>query len=331
MIMKINASFNKWSGVVAVPTAASSSGVHVVPKVGSLRLVCEHEDCAHTSLVFSNAGTLARHESTHGVLTTVRQAKRTRRSYTVRFKANAVMHLHASMLRMCVPCGSYILDTESSSKCPSCDQPCKSRVKHEYIVADEIGISKGLLSKWKAKSDMWLSLPINQHGKRKGHAGPEVAFPVEEEALFCSFTNMRKCIGLPVDGYWLQAEMLDLVEHTHGANHGFTPTSQWANAWCRRWKVSGQMKSEKKYLAPEERVGSLDHFHADLAYLQRTHTQRCPVWGAFRPEDIWNADHIPLPFTVNYKRSLNNGRARCTPGTQTRNAHTRPQLEITAG
>ena len=31
----------------------------------------------------------------------------------------------------------------------------------------------------------------------------------------------------------------------------------------------------------------------------------CPYWGAYPPDRIWNADHIPAPFCVNLKRSLN--------------------------
>ena len=30
-----------------------------------------------------------------------------------------------------------------------------------------------------------------------------------------------------------------------------------------------------------------------------------PIWGAYPPDKIWNADHIPAPFSVNVERSLN--------------------------
>jgi hypothetical protein len=33
--------------------------------------------------------------------------------------------------------------------------------------------------------------------------------------------------------------------------------------------------------------------------------QVCPIWGAFPPDRIWNADHVPAPFAVNMRKSLN--------------------------
>jgi RNA polymerase subunit RPABC4/transcription elongation factor Spt4 len=266
--------------------------------------VCTHERCRHRPH-FSNAGALARHESTHGVVAVVRQKKRTRRSYSVRFKSNSLRHLWASMLKVCDPCSRFVLETHSSDQCPSCGERCVSRVKYEYIVADELGIDKSMLSRWKSEAEQWLNAP-SENGfldKLKRHDGRALTFPVEEEALFCSFTNMRKCVGLPVDCYWLQAEMLELVEQTRGPDHGFAPSNQWAHMWCKRWGVTSQMKNEKKHTSAEERRGSLDRLHVNLAYVQSSLPQRCPIWGAFRPCDMWNADHVPLPFVVNYLAS----------------------------
>jgi hypothetical protein len=78
-----------------------------------------------------------------------------------------------------------------------------------------------------------------------------------------------------------------------------------------RCNISSQMRTEKKHKSAEERLVQIEQFHWDLQMVQRAHPQVCPIWGAFPPAKIWNADHIPLPFSVNLKRSLNTKGSDC--------------------
>lgn len=83
-----------------------------------------------------------------------------------------------------------------------------------------------------------------------------------------------------------------------------------------------------RYKSVEERLILIEEFHETIYHIQNTFpevlmhivsyltrsalnhsyticTQQDPVWGAFPPQNIWNADHIPAPFCINLKRSLN--------------------------
>ena len=175
---------------------------------------------------------------------------------------------------------------------------------HQYMVADELGISHGLLSQWKSKSDRFVAQVAKLGALRKVHDGPRRALHAEEEALYMSFINKRKNIGFPIDHFWLMAEMYSVLTHTRGPDHGITLSKGWVSSWTKRYNVSSQMRTEKKYKSAIERKPIIDQFHIDLAYVQRLMPQVCDIWGAYPPKNIWNADHVPLPFIVNLTRSL---------------------------
>jgi hypothetical protein len=58
-----------------------------------------------------------------------------------------------------------------------------------------------------------------------------------------------------------------------------------------------------------DRISAIKEFHYNIYQLQNSAlfdlSQCSPEWGLYPPSHIWNADHVPLPFCVNLKRSLN--------------------------
>lgn len=173
------------------------------------------------------------------------------------------------------------------------------------MVADELGISSGLLSQWKARSDQFIAQAANLGSVRKVHDGTPRQYQLEEEVLYMSFINKRQNIGFPIDHFWLRSEMNTILTHTRGPNHGAKLSKGWLNSFTALYNISSQLKTEKKKKSALERKPLIDQFHTDLMLIQRIMPQVDPVWGAYPPTNIWNADHVPLPFIVNFKRSLN--------------------------
>jgi hypothetical protein len=109
----------------------------------------------------------------------------------------------------------------------------------------------------------------------------------EEDALYCAFIHMRKNCGFPIDGYWLRAEMSDLLICRYGPDHGFRLSNGWLTNFLVRYNITDQLRTEKKYQSALERKHVVDQFFVDLRYLQTGLPQVCPVWGAFPPENQW--------------------------------------------
>lgn len=87
--------------------------------------------------------------------------------------------------------------------------------------------------------------------------------------------------------------------------HGERVSKGWLWRFCLRYGIASKMKTDKKTFNVEERWGEIAKFHQDILYTQRSMPQVCPEWGAYPPLFIWNADHVPAPFAINCKRSLN--------------------------
>ena len=113
------------------------------------------------------------------------------------------MYLRMSLLLICMLCGTCVPENSPSPVCLKCGGVCRTRVPHQYMVADELGISHGLLSQWKSKSDRFVAQVAKLGALRKVHDGPRRALHAEEEALYMSFINKRKNIGFPIDHFGL--------------------------------------------------------------------------------------------------------------------------------
>ena len=56
-----------------------------------------------------------------------------------------------------------------------------------------------------------------------------------------------------MDCYWLRSEFLQLL-NTHHPGHEFRFSNGWLSGFCRRYLISNQMSTEKKYKSVEERL-----------------------------------------------------------------------------
>lgn len=235
-----------------------------------------------------------------------RKKKRKRFSYTLRFKSNCVAALREGLLPFCVSCANFHAADDFSTECLCGQQNCKPRVKYAYEVADEWGISPSLLSKWNNKQEIFFKLAEDRPKMQKLHSGTHPCFPSEEKTLYRRFIKRRKTQGLTVDSYWIRAEFKDILDNKFGKDkYQFNFSNGWVCNFLIRHRISNQMRTEKKYKSAMERLTIINEFHFSLAHIQRNHTQKCPIWGAYPPSNTWNADHVPMPFCVNLTRSLN--------------------------
>jgi hypothetical protein len=180
---------------------------------GLTTVCCTHAQCTSRKRTFVNAGALAMHEKhQHGIVSPPRQKLQKRHPHSVRFKANAVSLIRMSLMFLCFTCGIALpvaaVDC-NNPVCTGCNGQCTRRLKHQYQVADELGIDPGMLSKWKGRAEAWLDCPSDVLSKKKLHAGPPPCYPDQEDELYMRFTDMRKNCGFPIDGYELQ------YTHTH--------------------------------------------------------------------------------------------------------------------
>ena len=265
---------------------------------------CMYAGCER---VFKNKGGLARHQSAKHVvaLHAPPLVRKLRKAHSVRFKANAVAMLRTSLLLICLKCGRGCPSESTDTSCSACGGECKRIHKNQHEVAEKLGVNPSLLSKWNKQTDRLYAQDKAIGRMRKVHRGPRRKYHDEEQALYMSFINMRVNLGLSVDHYWLRNEMWSILSHTRGEEHKANLCNGWLKRFCRYYRISDQMKTEKKYKSAVERAATIDQFHVDLMHLQRTMPQTDPTWGAYAPTNIWNADHVPLPFIVNFKRSLN--------------------------
>jgi hypothetical protein len=241
--------------------------------------------------------------------------KKLRKSHTIRFKANVLHALRQALLVICLSCAAYAPGRPETT-CLACGQEnCRPRIEYKYEVADEFGVHKSLLSKWKKKQDGFIEICSSYRkysGYRKLHGGFAAYFPAVERKLYEKFLYRRTVKGLTVDGYWLRAEFRDLLNKEYGEDGwDFQLSNGWAGGFVRRFNISCQLRTEKKMRSAVERLASINSFHTNLAWVQRKYPQRCPVWGAFPPHMMWNADHIPMPFCINLKRSFNSKNSPC--------------------
>lgn len=125
-----------------------------------------------------------------------------------------------------------------------------------------------------------------------------------EDVLYQEFVYRRKVQGLPTDGYWLRYRFLSLLNE-HKPGHLFQLSNGWLCGFLLRYRITEQMKTEKKGKSVEERLYLMKAFHLKLYYIQNVFDQVDPIWGAFPPECWWNMDQVPLSFCINLTRSLN--------------------------
>ena len=143
--------------------------------------------------------------------------------------------------------------------------------------------------------------------------GRTADFPLCEDELYKRFIKRRFVVGKGVDDEWLKKtfrtllnQMIPKDEKQRKRRDGCSISNGWVWGFKNRYRISNQCKTEKKSHSFAERRKSIKLFHRHIWKLQNLLLpRRDPTWGHFTPFDIYHMDQIPLPFTVNPKRSLN--------------------------
>ena len=230
----------------------------------------------------------------------------------------ALTFLRTSVLIACAMCGNFSPADMHALKntCVCGATECKPRQPFQNSVARELGVDPSQLSRWNSRSDVFFSeLAKGKPYLLKLHPGAPSLHSNLEDALYGNFIIRRKFYGLAVDGYWLRAEMLRLMQKAgEGKEVGFKFSKGWVYNFCCRYNITSQCKTDKKGLSALDRIDDIKSFHSHMRYLQNLSPhipQYDLTWGSYPPEFIWNADHVPLPFCVNLKRSLNSKGQPC--------------------
>jgi hypothetical protein len=145
------------------------------------------------------------------------------------------------------------------------------------------------------------------HGNRSRIGGRSADFEDCEDLLYRQFYSRRVYQGLPVSYRWLRRHFARLLRAEKPPGWGRAKISVgWAIRFCRRYRISDQVKTNHKMLPLCERIPRIQKFHTWLIYgLQSSGPQRCPKYGRFPAKQMFYADQIPLPFVYGRARSLN--------------------------
>jgi hypothetical protein len=174
--------------------------------------------------------------------------------------------------------------------------------------AEQLGISVSMLSKWKKNQYLWFSLEqLKSSAVKKLHQlQPTHAwFPEACDELYMRFLFKRNVDGFAADGYWLRSEMTKIVEEMKPAGWDkFVCSRGWLFNWVNRYNLSSQAKTDKKSNSTLARLPLLMEFFDKIRFAQRMGPRVCDH-GFFHPCCIWNVDQIPMPFSLNPKRSYN--------------------------
>ena len=167
----------------------------------------------------------------------------------------------------------------------------------------------------KALEALARTTPMSKLKKRvRVGRGRTANFPFCEDELFKRFIHRRFTLGIEVHDEWLKNQFseflndLDLSDDPkkNKLRAKCTKSNGWVWGFKRRYRITNQCKTDKKAHSFAERKETIKIFHRGIYMLQNLLLPvRDLIWGHFKPSDIYHMDQIPLPFTVNAKRSLN--------------------------
>ncbi len=96
-----------------------------------------------------------------------------------------------------------------------------------------------------------------------------VAFPASEEKLVEKFTELRK-VGIPVDGPYLKAKMLEYVKKDKNEDaekiQNFKASNSWLSGFCKRHGISVRVQTNKKSKSAFTRSRMVRNFHWFMIY-----------------------------------------------------------------
>jgi hypothetical protein len=208
----------------------------------------------------------------------------------------------------------------NTTKRNTLDKLQKAREKgYEFpltYVANQTGIHKSSICKWDKYQRALIYNVASSSGQatnrsNRQHAGNGM-FPLAEEILYGRFIYTRQVDQLRVGHIWLKTEMRDIVERLNPdkastAKIGqFKAANGWASAYCKRWEISSQARTNNHTTPIAERLPAINEFHQFLIYgMQARLPARCPVYGRFSHKLMFHLDQVPLPFASATQKTMN--------------------------
>ena len=146
------------------------------------------------------------------------------------------------------------------------------------------GLKQQALSLWVKVTEALFEAQSLGYGQKRYVVKLKRAwYSKEEDELYVRFIYEREIRGLTVDEWWLQDEMMDIVEEIKPEGwQDFKCSAGWLQGFKTRYKISEQMRNNKKHIPIIERLPVIRAFHQWLLQtLQASDPQRCPKYGRF--------------------------------------------------
>jgi hypothetical protein len=128
-----------------------------------------------------------------------------------------------------------------------------------------------------------------------------------ENVLYMRFCWRRDVEGLKTTDLWLRLEFAEVLLEYKPNDWSLAKCSVgWLGGFKKRYRITYQMRTNKKTLPIGVRLPRMKKFHLWLQHdVQRRLPQRDPKYGHFGPELMFHMDQIPLPFVLESNRTLN--------------------------
>ena len=173
--------------------------------------------------------------------------------------------------------------------------------------AERLGVSNTLLSRWKSNREDLFKQLAHHPRLRKIRVQDSRKFQTQCDELYMLFYRRRMLLGLRASELWLKMKMRELLARDQPPGWAEAPLSNgWLHGFKKMYRISRQVRTNKKEKPLAERLPRIQAFHRWLIYdLQCSEPQRDPVYGRFPPEQIYHMDQIPLAMVLNSKSTLN--------------------------
>ena len=150
----------------------------------------------------------------------------TRKSYSIKRKSFCLNFVFMALTIMCGSCANFepargtipVKGKQYRNRCSCGDATCFS----EYATVKDacsdrkVRVKESTFCKWKKKSEFFTAYGYTSlRSLKKVGTGRKVLFPEAEEELYENFLYERKVSGLPIDSYWLRAEMHRILGNTN--------------------------------------------------------------------------------------------------------------------
>jgi hypothetical protein len=174
-------------------------------------------------------------------------------------------------------------------------------------LAEQINVRACLLSKWKAQ-EVELFDEVHQNPRlRKVRRQDSRKFPGLCDELYMKFYHRRMILGLYTSELWLVINMRKLLARDQPPGWEYAKLSNgWLHGYKKLYRISNQVRTNKKEKPLSERLPEIQKFHRWLIYdLQGTAPQTDSKYGRFAPDNVYHMDQIPLAFVLSARMTLN--------------------------